>query len=157
MAEYFDVLTSIINKKQISEEDIQKHFVTYTTIVWLSRNPMACYAANQLNSCRGNKYIPKDVDYKFLKESIKLPKNSRLEFDKNDKEMKIIENAIRTYFKTGKSTAREYMAILGGKRIVEILEKMAQLNNTYTRDKDIIDIRNALVKKKKELLKIKGK
>ena len=156
MAEYFDVLNSVINKKQISDEDLKKHFVSYPTIVWLSKNPMACYASNQLNSCRGNKFIPKKADYLFLKGSIQLPKNTRLAFDKNDKEMKIIETAIKNYYKTGKSTAREYMKMMGGVRIITLLEKLAQLNNTFTRDKDILDLRNALLKKRNELLKIKG-
>jgi len=157
MAEYFDVLTSIINKKEISEEDIGKHFAGFPAIKWLSINPMACYAANQINSCRGNKYIPNSAEYRFLKQVIKLPKNTRLSFDKNDKEMKIIIDNLKVYFKAGVTTTIEYMNLLGGERLIPILEKIAQINNTYTTDKNILDLRMALAKKNKDLLKIKGK
>ena len=154
---YFEVLTSIINKKKISSDDINKHFAGFPAIKWLSINPMACYAANQLNSARGNKYIPKEAEYKFLKQSVKLPTNTKLSFDKNDKEMKVIIDALKVYFKTGNTTAEEYLNLLGGEKVIVILEKIAQLNNTYTTEKKIIELRMALAKKKNELLKIKGK
>ncbi|MHB8097965.1 MAG: hypothetical protein ACYDD5_00035 [Sulfuricurvum sp.] len=156
MAEYFDVLTSIINKKEVSNDDVSNHFVGFMAIKWLSINPMACYVSNQLNSARGNKYIPKEAEYRFLKESIKLPKNTKLSFDKNDKDTKVIIDNLMSIYKTGRNTILEYMDILGGEKIISLLEKNAQLNNKYTTDPKIIELRSALVKKKNDLLNIKG-
>jgi hypothetical protein len=94
MAEYFDVLKSIIDKKHIDQEDIETHYSGFMASRWLSANPMACYTVNLLNASRGNKFIPKIAEYKFMYNAIKLPKNTYLPFDKNDKEMKTIIEVI---------------------------------------------------------------
>jgi hypothetical protein len=156
MAEYFDVLKSIINKQNVPQDDIEKHFAGFMAVKWLSANPMACYTVNHLNSARGNKFIPKIAEYKFLKETIKLPKNTFLQFDKNDKDMQIILDVLVTEFRVGIENVQDYMKILGGERILKILNKHAQLLNTQTTDPKIIELRKAIKKKEKDLLKIKG-
>ena len=153
MAEFFDVLNSIVNKKEIQEDDIDKHFNGFIAIKWLSGNPMACYTANILNSTRGNDKIPKHAEYKFLKESIKLPKNTRLSFDKIDKDINVIINVIMNEFKVGKNTAKEYINILPSEMLLKIIEKHAQITNNYTTDPAILEIRKALTNKRQELTK----
>lgn len=153
---YFDVLKSVITKIEVPDEDIEKHFVPFVSMKWLSRDAKTCHSINTLNSTRGLQFIPKKDEYIFLKKVVKLPKNKYIEFDKNDKEYDIILLAIAVHFKCGKQTAKEYMKILGGEKIITLLEKLAQINNKYTSDAKILELRNALVKKKKEILKIKG-
>jgi len=153
---YYDVLTSIVNKKKIDDEYIIKNFSGFPAIKWLSINPMACYTANKINSVRGVRFIPSIAEYKFLKESIKLPKNTKLSFDKKDKDMDIITKNLMIYFKTNSRTVDEYKQILGGNRILKILEKISQPTNFHTTNKDIIELRIAIEKKRKELLNIKG-
>jgi len=148
MAEYFDVLTSIINKKKIIDEDVNTHFTGFQAVKWLSVNPMACYTANQINSCRGIKFVPSIAEYKFLKETIKLAKNTRLSFDKSEKDINIIMKALVKYFKTNANTTKEYIKVLGNKRISEILEEIAQTSNKYCTDKEVLALRSAISKKK---------
>ena len=156
MAEYFDVLKSIINKKPIDPADVETHYSGFMASRWLSANPMACYTVNLLNSTRGNCNIPKMAEYKFLLNSIKLPKNTYLPFDKNDKDMKTIIDVISREFSIGENSIKDYINILGGARILKILEKHAQMTNNHTTDPRILEIRKALKNKKKELLKMKG-
>jgi len=156
MAEFFDVLTSIINKKPISDEDIKKHYTGFVTNKWLSNNPMACYVVNQVQSTRGNKFIPVEAEYRFLKNSIKMNNNTRLAFDKNDKCYNTIIETVKSIYNVGNTTAEEYIKILGGKRLVAILEKRAMLSNTHTSDNTILSLREAINNKKNDLLKIKG-
>ena len=153
---YFDVLKSVITKRKVQDNDIDKHFIPFVTMKWLSKDPKTCHTINILNVARGLQFIPKKDEYIFLKRAVTLPKNKYIAFDKNDKEYNIILLALATHFKCGKQTAKEYMDILGGEKIVALLEKMAQINNKYTSDAKILELRNALQKKKKELLKIKG-
>lgn len=153
---YFDVLKSIVTKKKVPVPDIEKHFSGFMATSWVSRDPQSCYVLNKLNSAQGLKHIPKLAEYKFIKSMIKLPKNKYIEFDKPDKNMNIIIKALSSYFKCGRSTVEEYMQILGGPKIIKILELLAQLNNKYTTDKSILDIREALLKKKEDLMNIKG-
>lgn len=156
MSEYFDVLTSIINKKPVADDDVNKHFAGFMAVKWLSANPMACYAANTLNSARGNKFIPKIAEYKFLKNVVKLPTNTRLPFDKNDKELKLIMEILTREFKVGPENVQDYMKILGGEKILKILNKYAQWQNNQTTDPGIIELRKAIKKKEKDLLQMKG-
>ena len=48
--EYFDVMTSIINKKKISHELILKHFNPWQTYKWLSGHPQSLYESNIINT-----------------------------------------------------------------------------------------------------------
>lgn len=153
---YFDVLKSVITKIKVPDNDVEKHFVPFVTMKWLSSDPKTCYTINTLNTTRGLQFIPKKDEYIFLKKAVSLPKNKYIAFDKNDKEYDIILLAVASHFKCGKQTAKEYMKILGGERIIKILEKIAQINNTYTKDPKVLELRSALLKKKKEILKIKG-
>ena len=151
---YFDVMTSIISKKNVSEEDILKHFNGWQTIVWLGNHPRAVYEANVLNSCRGNKYIGKIQEYKALKGLIHLPRNTFLKNDKTDKHKKTIREVLTRHFRVGKMTAGEYYNILNGKQILDILELYARKNETHLAAKDIKllkAIRDAIVAKKKTL------
>ena len=153
---YFDILKSVITKIKVPDNELEKHFVPFVTMKWLSRDPKTCHTINVLNSTRGLRFIPKKDEYIYLKKVVNLPKNKYIEFDKNDKEYDIILLTIAIHFKCGKQTAKEYMKILGGEKIIALLEKLAQINNKYTSDAKILELRNALQKKKKELLKIKG-
>ena len=153
---YFDVLKSIVTKRKVSDTDIEKHFSGFMATTWVSKDAQSCYSVNGLNSAQGLNHIPKLAEYKFIKTMIKLPKNKFIEFDKTDKHMNIIIKALGSYFNCGKSTTEEYMQILGGAKIVKILELLAQVNNKHTTDKKILDIRMALVKKTKDLMNIKG-
>jgi len=153
---YFDVLKSVITKIKVFDNDVEKHFVPFVTMKWLSRDAQTCHKINVLNSTRGLQYVPKKDEYIFLRNVVNLPKKKFLEFDKNDKEQEIILSAIALHFKCGKQTAKEYMNILGGEKLIQLLEKIAQINNLHTKNSKILELRNALNKKRKELLKIKG-
>jgi len=153
---YFDVLKSVITKIKVDNDDVEKHFVPFISMKWLSVDPKTCYTINQLNSAQGLNHIPKMDEYLFLKRVVNLPKNKYIAFDKNDKEMDIIIHNIAMYYRCGKETAKEYMKILGSDRIIELLEKIAQVNNKFTTDKNILDLRNAINKKRKEIQKYKG-
>lgn len=155
MAEYFEVLNSIINKSHVEKEDISKHFVPFIAIRWLGSSARSCYDANALNSARGLKYIPKELEYTFLKEVIKLPKYTRLQFDKIDKEHFIIISFIMKEFKCGENVAIEYMDIMGGQRILKILYKYAHIGGN-THDPEILDLRKAIIKKEEYIKNIKG-
>ena len=161
MAEYFDVLKSIITKEKISDEDISKHFAGWPAQVWLSGNPMACYAANAFNSARGNGKVPKEAEYRFLRNSIKLPKNTWIAFDKSEKDWAIIIKAIAYYFKTSNGVAKDYINILGGEKVIQIIEKMITIGNntskfTEVENKKDDNLAKSLAKIKKDLLEIKG-
>jgi len=153
---YFDVLRSVITKQHIDEDSINKHFVPFMALTWVSADPKTCYETNELNTTRGLSYIPKINEYKFLRSKIKLPKNKYIPFDKNDKHYNIIVSVVADYFRIGKVTAEEYIKMMGGERVIEILEIIGQINNTYTNDKRILSVREALVKKKSYLKKIEG-
>lgn len=153
---YFDVLKSVITKQRIDEDSINKHFVPFMALTWVSADPKTCYETNELNTARGLSYIPKIDEYKFLRSKIKLPKNKYIPFDKNDKHYNTIVSVIADYFRIGKVTAEEYIKMMGGERVIEILEIIGQINNTYTNDKRILSVREALSKKKAYLKKIKG-
>ena len=154
MAEYFDVLTSIINKKNIPDEAVLKHFNGWQTMVWLSNHPRAVYEANELNSARGNKYIGKLQEYKTLKGLIHIPKNTFLKSDKADKNNKIILDVLMRHFQVGKTTAIAYFNILKGDRVLDIIEMYARKNEKHMSAKDLVEvkkIRDALTAKRKIL------
>jgi len=141
---YFDVLKSVITKEDIPKELILKHFSPFLVIKWLSYDFKSCYNINSLNSAKGLNLIPKEVEYLFLKRTINLPKKTFIPFDKNNKDFSYIIKYLSIYFKTGKNTTIEYMKILKAKRIIELLEKLAMLDNKYITDKNIIDLRKAI-------------
>ena len=151
---YFEVMTSVVNKKRIPEEDILAHFNGWNTMSWLSSNPRAVHEINLLNSCRGNKYIGKLQEYKMLRGLVNIPKNSFINKDKVDKNQKVIIDVIRKHFKVGKMTALDYYKILKGEQIISILELYARKNETHFKAKDmkiVTDIRAAITAKKKIL------
>jgi len=152
--EYFDVLTSIINKKQIPDEDVKKHFSGYAAIKWLSAHPKSLYEANFINSARGNKYIHSLEEYKALKYIISLPKNTYLKFDKTDKHMKTILNILKMHFSVGPITAQDYFKLLPGIEIIKILELYSRKNENMMGPKElkkVKEIRDALSNKRKVL------
>jgi hypothetical protein len=141
---YFDVLNSIINKKDIEEEYIEKLFNPFTASIYLSNtHPVACYFTNNINSCRGSFKIPKIAEYKFLKNTIKLPKGTRIVFSKKEEHIKIIIKFLQKEFKTSKEGTLEYISILGP-NLYNVLEPYAMLDNNYIKDPDIIELRNTL-------------
>lgn len=151
---YFDVLTSVISKKNISEEDIEKHFNGWQTMTLLMNHPKAVWEANQINSARGNKFITKAAEYKALKGLISIPKNTFLKSDKADKHSIVILNTLMKFFKVGKTTAVDYFKILPGKEITRILDLYARKNETHMNAKslnEVKDIRAALTAKRKFL------
>ena len=119
MANFFGVLTSIINKKKISEEDIQKQFNSFVAIKWLSNNPGTLLISNYLNSYRGNSNIDNKNGYLFLRNAINLPKNTFIKFDKKSKEDLTIQ-AIKEKFKVNYYIAAEYLEILPENQIKQI-------------------------------------
>jgi len=153
---YFDVLKSVINKHRMDDEIIDKHFVPFMALTWISVDPKTCYETNELNTAKGLGYIPKTAEYRFLRNKVKIPKNKFIPFDKNDKYANTIISALANYYRVGKVTAQEYMKMMGGNRVIKLLEKIGQINNTYTTDKYILSVREALAKKKADLKKIKG-
>ena len=153
---YFDVQASIINKKPITDESITKHFVGFTAVKWLSINPLACHTANVISSARGNKYIPKEAEYRFLKNTIKLPKNTYLKDNKTQKEYNIVMKALQGYYSVGRNTMNDYLSILGGEKIMETLDKLCINSNKMTKDASIIELRKAVAKVSTEFKKIKG-
>jgi hypothetical protein len=154
---YFDVLKSVITKIKVDNEDIKKHFVPFMTMKWLSNDAQTCHIINTLNTGEGLKYIPKEDEYLYLKRVVRLPKNKYIAFDKTDKDMDKIISAIAKYYKTNNASALDYINILGGEKTIALIEKISQINNKYTTDKTMLELRIALAKKKKEIIKIKGK
>lgn len=156
MAEYFDVLTSIVNKKEIKEEDILKHFNGWHTMTWLAYHPRAVWEANKVNSARGNKFIGKLQEYKALKGLINIPKKTYIKADKTDKHAKVILDVIMRHFSVGKTTSIDYFKILPGENIIKLLELYARKNENQISTKDLSEvkkIRDAITAKKKEIMK----
>ena len=154
MAEYFDVLTSIISKKPISDEDVMKHFSGWHTMTWLSNHPRAVWEANIINSARGNKFMSKLAEYKALKGVIKIPRNTFLKADKKDKHSKVILDVLMKHFGIGKTTAVDYFNILSGEQVLKILDLYARKNENQIDPKSIKEvtkIRDAIASKKKTL------
>jgi len=152
--DYFDVMTSIVNKKKISEDLILQHFNGWGTVKWLSGHPKALYEANMINSARGNKFIGKIQEYKALRGLIQIPKNTYLKMDKADKHMNTIINLIKNHFQVGTFTAKDYYNILPGSEIIKLLERYGRKNENMMSAKElksVKDIRDALVNKKKIL------
>ena len=161
MSEFFEVITSVIDKKRISEEDILKHYNGFMVMNWLSGHPKAAWLVNSINSARGNKYIAKEklAEYKSIKYLIDLPKNTKISFDKKDKNQKIIINVLMKHYLVGKTTAEDYYKILGGNRVLVILELYARKNEKNfgaAEMKFLNEIRGAITSKKKELDNLKG-
>jgi hypothetical protein len=153
---YWDVQKSVITKKRISEDIIKKQFTPFMALNWLSADPKTCYETNELNTAIGLNTIPLINEYKFIKNVVRLPKNKYLPMDKNDKHWNIIISAIANYYNVGKVTANEYIKLMGGSRLISLLERIGQIHNNYTTDKNILSVRDALKKKKAEIKKIKG-
>jgi hypothetical protein len=150
---YFDVLTSIINKKNISDGDVLKHFSGFAAIKWLSSHPKALYEANILNSARGVKFIKSLEEYKALKGLVQIPKNTYLKFDKTDKNLKTVLKTIQKHYSVGKTTAQEYYKILPLENITAILEQYSRKNENMMSAKElktVKDIRDALSNIKKK-------
>ncbi len=151
--EYFEVMTSIINKKKISDDLVLQHFNGWGAMIWLSAHPKALYEANLINSARGNKYIDKLSEYKALKGIIKIPKSTFLKMDKLDKDRKIILKTIKNHFNVGNSTAEKYYNILNGRELIKIFERYSRLNENMMSAKElknVKEIRDILNKKRKE-------
>lgn len=141
---YFDVLNSIVNKKDIPDESVEKLFNPYMANTYLAdTHAAACYYTNQINSCRGSTKIPKIAEYKFLKNIIKLPPKTRLVFNKKEEHLKIIIKFLQKEFKVSKEGSLEYIKILGN-NLYNVLEPYAMLDNKYIKDPDIIDLRKTL-------------
>jgi len=152
---YFEVLKSVINKNKIDEADIKKHFSSWQAIKWLADDAKTCYTLNMLNVCPGINRSLHGIDtlteYKFIKNTVNLPKNKYIPFLKNDKEMNLIIKYLSTYFKTGNETTKEYMRILKGDRLLTLLDKISYKGNRNVTNKNILELRNAITKKRKEL------
>jgi hypothetical protein len=127
--EYFDVLKSIIDKKQVPPEDISKHYAGVPAIKWLSANPMACYEANKINSCRGNKYVPAEAEYMYLKNAIKLKKNTYIPFDKKSEQNEVLIAAVAHYYKCSPEIAKEYLRILKKDEFIKISSRLTRGGN----------------------------
>ena len=153
---YFDVLSSIINKNKIDDEDINKHFAGFQAIRWLSIDARSCHSINALNSVRGNKFISKEAEYRFLKNVIVLPRKTFLKAPKDNKDLEPMYTTLMKHFNCNRIQAEEYSNLLGGEALIKILEIYAMLNNSYIQDKDILELRKMLSTKKSEILQIKG-
>jgi len=153
MAEFFDVMNSVSNKREVSPEDVNKHFTGFLYVRNYSIHPQVCYKLNFLNSAQGLNYIPKIAEYKFIRNSV--PRGANFKFDKKDKNYEIIVDAIMDEFMCGYNTAEEYMKMLGGRRIMDILNKRAMIDNPYVKDSKILALREAINKKEKEIKQIK--
>jgi len=129
--EYFTVMTSIINKKNISDELILQHYNGWAAFKWLSGHPQALYESNLLNTARGNKYIGKIEEYKTLKGLIHLKPNTYIKMDKNDKLLNTLIKLITTHYQVGKSTAKEYLKTLSYDELVKLLETYGRMNENY--------------------------
>jgi len=155
---YFEVLKSVINKDRIEEKDIKKHFAAWAAIRWLADDAKTCYNLNRLNVSPGiNKSlhgINGLTEYKFIKNSVKLPKNKYIPFLKVDKDMNLIIKHLSIHFKIGSETTKEYMTILKGEKLLTLLDKISYKGNKNVKNKNIIELRNAITKKRKELKQI---
>ena len=155
---FWEILNSVVSKKHISDEDIEKSFDSYMAMNMLKVHPQANYQANFLNTARGLKYISKHktAEYKALRSLITLPKNTRLQGDKVDKHQEIILGVISKHYKVGTLTAKDYFKILGGRRIIALMELYARKGETKLSATDkaaVMKIRTALTAKKRDLLK----
>jgi len=155
----FDIHNSLINKKQYTDDEINRLFTPFISLEWLSIHPKLAWELNAINSAKGLKYIPKIAEYKAIKYTINLPKNTRFKIPKSDKNEKIIIKTLMKHFNINKTIAKDYINILGGKKILDILELYARRTENRIDAKSIKftkDLRTAISAKKQELNKIKG-
>lgn len=153
---YFDVQNSIIKKTKVTDQEIQKHFSPFMAITTLSLDAKTCWQINSLNAAVGLKFIPKKAEYSFLYNTVKLPRNTFLKNEKSNKNYKLVIKELNKHFKSGTKTTEEYIKILGGVKIMEILDRISQKSNKYCTNPVLIKLRAAIQDIKKELLKIKG-
>lgn len=116
---FFDILTSIVNKKEIPDEIIKKQFNSFIALNWLSNHPAGLLIGNYLNASRGNSSINDFVGYKFLRNAINLPKNTFIKYSKKQKQEELLE-LIEKKYKCSYETAREYLEILPDSEIKKI-------------------------------------
>jgi len=151
---YWDVMNSISNGKSIQDEDIEKHFKTFVTYRKFSNLPKACISMAQMY--RYKTPIPVVAEYRFLKHSSKYPKNLSLPNDKKDEYIHIVIKWIQKEFNVGEVSAKEYLEILGGKRIYRIMEKWSQFDERLIDDPNILELRKITTRYKNEIKSIKG-
>jgi len=138
---FFDVLTSVINKKEMPHKDVKKHFSSFAAQKWLSSNPMAAWTANKINSARGSFNIPNTAEYLFLKSAIKLPKTTFLKFDKKTAAVDAIVEAFASKYNCNSQLARTYICLIPFNQFKQILDS-ASLYNADTRDPKILKLRS---------------
>jgi len=112
---FFDILTSIVNKKNIPQDIIEKDFSPFVAVTWLSNNPTGLLVGNFLNASRGNSKIDNFNSYLFLKNGINLPKNTFIKFPKKQKEeieKSEILKAISIKYKLSEEKSKEYFEII---------------------------------------------
>ena len=146
MANYFDVLTSIVNKKKMTEEDINKYFDSFMTTKYLSGQIQSAYQANKINCLPLLNKIPKKVQYELFKNTITIKKNTRIPFSKKDKDEEVILKAIAKYYNVNKERAKEYKKMIGNKETIKILTFMSYSGNDYINDPFVLEIRKVLKK-----------
>lgn len=116
----YNVMKSAVDKKIVPTLDEIKQINSFFLVRYISNDPASIYIANALNC---NFKIPIESQYKFILNStldkvafINYPKKERL---LKDKDMKIITR----HFGINESVAKDYIKILGPKKVEEILEK----------------------------------
>jgi len=145
MSDFFNTLSSLVNKKKIEKKSIEKDFSSYMAMSWLSNNMQAAYQANKFNILPLSSSMSKLVQYNFIKENIKIKRNTFIKFKKTDKDIEIIREAVARYYNVNNFRAKEYMKLLNKEEIRKILTTMSYSGNDYINDPFISNLRKAIM------------
>jgi len=156
---YFEVLQSVVNKREIPDEDVLRLYNGFLTIKYLGANIQACHQSNFINSCRGNLRVPKLAEYKALKNIITVPKNTYIKFDSGAKLSHEINLILQEHFHINSQLATVYAKALGFREVLKIVEKTARISQDINQLKG--EIRERVINRRntyKSLIKkIEGK
>jgi len=151
---YFDVLKSVISKDNVSDENIIKHFKPFLVTKWLSASPQVVYEMNKLNRYKSNLDVL--AEYRFLKHSIKLPKSTFIPFDKKDEYMHVVIECIQKEYMVSKSVSKEYIYLMGGERVHQIMSRRCYFNEISIKDPYTLELRKITTKYKDDIKNLKG-
>ena len=151
---YFDVLTSIVNKKKIPNEYIEKLYNPFGTMRWLYEHPQALYEANILNSSRGIGKIPKIAEYKALKGIISINKKTFIKSSKTNSDLDIFIRLLLKHYNINTDLAKEYLFFMDSKDLLHLVTLYAREHESNLGNADIKEVneyRGILKKYRKDI------
>lgn len=147
---YFDVLKSVLTKTHIDDVFVKKHFAPFLAIKWAAITPEMCIKLNTLNTAEGLNFIPKEVEYRYIKNTVNMPKNKYIPFPKGNQDYVLVLKYLAKYYLCNQDIAERYLKLQGKEKTLEILNKLAQTYNNYCTDPDILKLRKAIANLQKD-------